>query len=557
MTERHRAEEETRQAKERISVILASITEGCFSIDRQWRFTYINPQGARWLMHAPEDLLGKPLLEVFPEAVGSVFHETYQRTMEQQAFAECEAFYAPLGAWFNARAYPSPEGVTVFFLDISERKRNEQRLLHAATHDALTGLTNRASCIGTLEELLQEARAAGRKLGVLFIDLDRFKEINDAFSHRVGDKALACIGRRLCEQADAARLPARISGDAFLFILPDTDERSATAFAFSVIETIGKPMRIEQAEISVGASIGIAISDNEPLSPDELINRADSAMYRAKAAGRHTAVMYSPGIALWEKRRHQLRRELSAALRAGQFELFYQPQYLLADGQVTGAEALIRWRHPQYGLLAPDAFLQLAEESALILEVGAWVIDEACRQAAQWKREGHALKMSVNVSTRQLNDSNLPALLTQYSAKHGLDPSAIKIEITESMLAQDFDTAAEVLSALKEKGFRIALDDFGTGYSNLAYINRFPINAIKIDRSFVRNLATDSAALRLVNGIVALAKSLDLTVIVEGVETEEQRTALRTTPCDTIQGYLTGRPVPAQEFYTQHLRRQG
>ncbi len=549
ITQRRLIEQEAARANQRIHEFLNSITEGFYSIDRQWRFTYINTQGAKWLCRHPEDLIGKNVWQEFPELVDSPFYHTYRQTMELHTFAQCDAYYPPLDAWFEARVYPSAEGITTFFMNISERKKDEETLIYSATHDLLTGLFNRNNCLKILNERLASGTASAKPVALLFIDLDRFKEINDAFGHRAGDQVLAALGRRLAGLAGNDRFPARISGDEFVFILIDKDEDEARKFATDVLKSIVEPVLVTGIEVAVGASIGIAIAGDNPIAADDLINRADTAMYAAKAAGRHTVSVFSEEIDTWSKRRLQLRHEILPALHAGQFVLHYQPQVRLADDAVVGAEALIRWQHPQLGLLSPAAFIDLAEESPLIIELGAWVFDKACRQLSEWEKSGRHLTMSINVSARQLSDPDLPLVMETSIQKYAINPQSVKLEVTESMLAQDFHVSAKVLGSLKEKGFEIALDDFGTGYSNLAYINRFPVGAIKIDRSFIIDLECDQSALALVNGIIALAKSLQLTVICEGIETQAQRSILESTQCDMIQGYLVSKPVPAQEFF--------
>jgi EAL domain-containing protein (putative c-di-GMP-specific phosphodiesterase class I) len=307
--------------------------------------------------------------------------------------------------------------------------------------------------------------------------------------------------------------------------------------------------------LTIGASIGIAIAaEDDRVSASDLINHADTAMYAAKASGRLAVRVFSAEAEQMSRRRLQLRKEMASAIESGQFMLHYQPQIRLSDGSIAGVEALIRWNHPIYGLLTPAAFLDIAEESPLILQLGAWVCDEACKQLARWEALGHQLQIAINVSARQLVDPDFPEIIQQTAEKHGVDPHCIELEITESMLAQDLQVSSEALTQLAEEGFRVALDDFGTGYSNLAYINRFPVTAIKIDKSFVTNIESDSKSVDLVKGIVALAKSLKLAVICEGIETPEQRQALEKTQCDMIQGYLISRPLPADALFERFLK---
>jgi diguanylate cyclase (GGDEF)-like protein/PAS domain S-box-containing protein len=536
------------QARERLSTVLESIADGCFSLDHEWRFTYINAQGAASVGRRPEELIGKCMWDEFPEAVGGPFHDAYLRAMEEQEFVRCENFYPPLGIWIEVRVYPSREGLTVFFVDVTERKEAETRLLHQATHDSLTGLHNRLSCLRALDEALARSVQDNCPVGVLFVDLDHFKEVNDAHGHRAGDAALQEIGRRLGALGGGGVTVARISGDEFVFILEDKDVEAAKSLAADVLKQLALPIAVDGHHVAVGGSIGIAIGTGREYSADELLNNADAAMYEAKDNGRHTFAVFSTTARHLLKQRLELRQDVFSALERRQFVLFYQPQVNAADGAVVGAEALLRWEHPRLGLLAPDLFLPMLEGSPAITAVGAWVCEEACRQVREWELLGYRLRMAVNVSPRQLMDENLPPLLKNIVAHHGLDAECIKLEVTESMLMQDIDKAALILRSLRSVGFRIALDDFGTGYSNLSYLRQLPITTIKIDRSFVREIERDRRCLDIVNGVIAFAKSLKLDVICEGIETELQKEAIRSTGCDVLQGYLIGKPMRAADF---------
>jgi diguanylate cyclase (GGDEF)-like protein/PAS domain S-box-containing protein len=542
------AQQASHDAHARLSAVLESISDGCFSLDHAWRFTYINARGAAWLGHRPRDLINRNVWEAFPDAVGGPFHRAYERAMVDREFATCESYYEPLGLWIEARVYPSPDGLTAFFANVTQRKEDESRLVHLATHDSLTGLHNRLSCLRALDVALARARAQDAKVAVLFVDLDHFKEVNDAHGHQAGDLALQEIGRRLAAFAGPGTMVARISGDEFVFVLEDGDADAACALAPGVLQRLAEPIQVDGHLVTIGASIGIAIGDGDVESPDELLNDADTAMYQAKANGRHTSVLFAPQARDLVRQRLLLRQEVFSALDRGQFELYYQPQISAGDGAVVGAEALLRWVHPRLGVLSPGAFLAILEDSPAISAVGAWVCEEASRQTREWELSGHKLTMAVNVSARQLGDEDLPRMLADVVGRHGIDTACIKLEVTESMLLQDAQKAGIVLRRLKQDGFEIALDDFGTGYSNLSYLRQFPVTTIKIDRSFVTEIEQDQRCLDIVNGVIAFAKSLKLAVICEGIETEGQRAAIASTGCDMLQGYLIGKPMPAAEF---------
>jgi diguanylate cyclase (GGDEF)-like protein/PAS domain S-box-containing protein len=295
MTEIVEAQRATQHAREHLGTVLESISDGCFSLDRDWRFTYVNPRGAAWLAREADELLGRYIWDAFPEGAHGPFHQTYERAMEEQVFASCEAFYAPLNLWIEARAYPSRDGLTVFFADVTARKEAEARLVHLATHDTLTGLHNRFSCLRVLDAAMARALDSRRPVGVLFIDLDHFKEVNDAHGHRCGDQALQEIGRRLADFAAPSTTVARISGDEFVFVLEDANGDSARVLAASVLQRLAAPIPVDGHQVSIGASIGIAIGSGDELTPDELLNNADAAMYEAKDNGRHTVAVFSPG----------------------------------------------------------------------------------------------------------------------------------------------------------------------------------------------------------------------------------------------------------------------
>ena len=386
------------QARERLSTVLESISDGCFSVDHDWHFTYINARGAAAIGRRPEELVGKNMWDEFPEAVGGPFHQMYMQAMDEQEFGTCESFYEPLGMWIEARAYPSREGLTVFYADVTERKKGEQRLVHMATHDSLTGLHNRLSCLRTLDDALARSVEEERPVGVLFVDLDHFKEVNDAHGHRAGDTALQEIGRRLGALARAGVTVARISGDEFVFVLEEMGTEGAKAIATAVLQELAKPIPVDGHHVTVGASIGIAIGNGRDYTADELLNNADAAMYEAKDNGRHTFSVFSTHARHLLKQRLELRQDVFSALDRRQFVLFYQPQVSAANGAVVGAEALLRWEHPRLGLLAPDLFLPMLEGSPAITAVGAWVCEEACRQAREWELLGYRLRMAVNVS---------------------------------------------------------------------------------------------------------------------------------------------------------------
>jgi diguanylate cyclase (GGDEF)-like protein len=426
-----------------------------------------------------------------------------------------------------------------------ERHNANRRLAWLAQNDALTNLPNRrrlAACIG-------EAIGAARRVGVLFIDLDRFKRVNDMLGHAVGDQLLVQAGHRLAHCVAGSDVVARLGGDEFAIVLaPLGDPADAATVAARVIATLAMPFHLQGHEIFVSASVGIACYPQDGANADMLLKCADMAMYSAKNSGRDNYQFYAAEMN--EKAAHRLRIEnqLRLALERGQFTLHYQPKAALAGGAIEGFEALLRWRHPELGQVAPLDFIGILEDTGLIIPVGEWVIAEVCRQLDQWSRAGLCvLPVAINLSVRQLQQAGLAASVGRIVGQAGVDPRLLEFELTESMLMADPEAAVATLKELKGLGMRLSVDDFGTGYSSLAYLKRFPLDALKIDRTFVRDLPGDPDDAAITRAVIGLAHSLGLAVVAEGVETVEQLRVLEEYGCDQIQGYYIARPLPAAE----------
>ena len=420
----------------------------------------------------------------------------------------------------------------------TERTRHDLVLTDQATHDPLTGLANR--------ELLKR-ELAGRAGALLLIDLDGFKGVNDALGHGTGDQLLTVVGERIREVAPGG-LPARLGGDEFAILLPGAITRAeATAVADRVLAVLAEPVVLDGLNTVIGASIGIAFAQPGVDSP-QLLRDADLALDAAKASGRACYRIFEPGMHADTLARVQLENDLSHALLRDEFEIAYQPIVTLPDGRVTGFEALLRWRHPTRGLLMPGAFLPAAEAAGLLPACDRWILRNACQQLVRWRQRHPDLTMSVNISAGYLTDGTLPGDVTAALASTGLDAAALTLEITESALVTDLDRAAEVLRQVKALGVRVALDDFGTGYSSLAYMRALPIDILKIDRSFVADLSTSEMENTLTGAILALARSLRLDQIAEGVEDAAQAQWLSRHACGQAQGYHFARPMPAERI---------
>jgi diguanylate cyclase (GGDEF)-like protein/PAS domain S-box-containing protein len=437
------------------------------------------------------------------------------------------------------------------FSDITARKQAEEQIYRLAHHDSLTGLINRVALNQGLRQVLQMEALDQDQLSVMFIDLDRFRDTNDAFGHDIGDQVLVLVAQRLTDSVRDGDLVARLGGDEFVVISPFVGSpESAARIARKVHEALQQPYLIDSMTIHATPSIGLALYPQDGDSGEMLMKRAGTAMYHAKALGRNDVQFYVPGMEEATRDRIQVENELRQGLELGQFELHYQPQIESHTGHAIGVEALVRWCHPERGLVPPAQFIPVAEENGIILPLGEWVLDEACGQMRAWRDQGMvAVTMAVNLSAKQLEHPSLLGFIAKMLDKHDLPGESLELEITESMLMENIDSNIETLKSLRKMGVRLAIDDFGTGYSSLSYLKRLPIDALKLDRSFVKDLETDSSDVAICISTIALAQNLGLKVIAEGVETEGQRDFLTKHRCDVLQGYLFSKPVvPAQAF---------
>jgi diguanylate cyclase len=427
-------------------------------------------------------------------------------------------------------------------------RSREQELIYRAAHDSLTGLANRYGLHQRIEQSLGRG-ADDAPLAVLSLDLDHFKDVNDTLGHEAGDELLCAASRRLKSCAPAGALVARPGGDEFVMLMPGADAAAAVTMARLAIAALGRPFTLRGIEQRLGASVGIAMHPQHGRTREELLRCADIALFAAKAAGRAQHTLFTPDLDRAARERVQLQAELRRALEHDEFVVHYQPRVRPGDGRILSAEALVRWQHPERGLLYPGAFIDVAESSGLIDEIGRWVLEAACAQAAAWRREGMPLdRISVNLSTRQLGSGDLMGYVREALARSGLPAQALELEVTESLLMGDPGEACTQLAEMRRWGVTIALDDFGTGYSSMSILRQLPIDVMKIDRSFVIGLGSDDGAMAVTRAIVALARSLRLHLVAEGIETEAQAEVLRSMGCDELQGYLFSRPVPAGQF---------
>jgi diguanylate cyclase (GGDEF)-like protein/PAS domain S-box-containing protein len=678
---RKKAEEEANRQRRRIEEILESTTDGVALWDREWRCNYLNGRG-RELIDG-RNLLGRILWEEFPDTLGTAFEYHYRRTMSERVPTTFEAYYAaPLKMWLELHAYPTEEGIAIFFRDITERRVNEERLrLNAqaidsvragitiakyskkedyplvfvnrafekltgyaaeelmgrncrilqgqdtdqparaeirtaleegrsacvvvrnykkngkqffnelqismvrnregeithvvgiqnditervqsrerlariAQYDGLTGLPNRYLFMDRLKQALRESSRTGQELTVVCLDVDNFKHVNDSLGHFYGDRLLKHVGRRISSVVRATDTVARLGGDEFALFCRSNDGLPELGRLMErLIQSISSPLRLCGQEVMATVSAGAAISPEDSSDAEELLRLADFAMYAAKRDQKNSWKQYRPELKAGKAELLNLTAGLRRALAKNEFVLHYQPRVETATGRIAGMEALVRWQHPERGLLSPGEFIRIAEETGLIIRIGQWVIEEAVRQNTAWREAGlKVLPISVNVSPAQFRNSSFVSSIATTLQKVDFPPQLLELELTESLLMDNEESADTALKELKDLGVRLAIDDFGTGYSGLSYLARFTVDTIKIDQSFTARIGEDETAAAICRSTLHLARELRLTTVAEGVESEEQVRLLQLWGCDELQGFYFAKPLPAAEV-EQWLRK--
>ena len=448
---------------------------------------------------------------------------------------------------FNVMAADLAASRASLLTEVEKEKASAQQIEHLAYYDNLTGLANRALFSRLLERELLEARRYNRQLAVMFVDLDRFKNINDTLGHEAGDELLKEVAARMRSTLRASDALARLGGDEFVILLPNlNDEQHLTTVAQKILAAVAQPYLSHDQEFRVTASIGISMYPSDGVDEPTLMTHADIAMYQAKEDGKNTFAFYTDELNKHSIERIAFESSLRHALENTQFEVHYQPKVECRTGRMTGVEALLRWNHPDLGWVPPSKFIPIAEETGLIVALGRWVLETACRQQVAWCKLGlPSFRMAVNLSARQFGDDHLLRDVSSVLDSTGIDPAFLELEITESMLMRNVRKASEVLAAFKKLGIRLSVDDFGTGYSSLSNLKRFPVDTIKVDRSFVRDLPADEADKAIADAIIAMGRSLGMTIVAEGVETEAQASFLREHGCDEIQGFFYSKAIPA------------
>ncbi len=549
-----------------IKAVFNTSTEAIMVADRDGLIKTINPAFSRITGYSLEDVQGRN-----PSILSSGRHEAgFYQNMWQEIMQQ--------GSWSgeiwnrrkNGTIYPEwlslsvvydsdgePGEYVAVFSDITKRKNDEAQIVRQAYYDELTELPNRTLLSDRLNLAIATANRDEQVIALLFVDLDRFKYVNDSMGHEYGDDLLRQVAHRLNNCVRETDTVARFGGDEFVILLHNIkSEADASYVAHKLIDTLSTPFTLAEREIIIGASIGIAMHPGDADTAETLIRNADLAMYKAKQSGRNQAHFFTAAMQEHANQRMTLEQDLRHALERKQLEVYYQPIIASRSGRVQGLEALLRWHHPERGMIPPDQFIPMAEETGLIGSIGEWVLETACEQVLQLSQAGHELYLSVNISERQ-RDLGLDAeAVASVLTHHQLDPSRLILEITEGLLLQDSEETVAWLQGFKDLGISLAIDDFGTGYSSLSYLKRFPVDTLKIDREFIRDLNSDRYADSLVSAIISMAASLDLRLIAEGVETEQQRLTLIDQGCSYMQGYLFCPPLPADKLVPWLTRYQ-
>ena len=564
---RQRTEKALQDSEQRFRQLAAMSSDWYWEQDASLRYTSVTGEMSAKGGIQAESLLGRTLWAHVPGMLESEWGKRHIAQLDaRQPFENLEyeaSDDAGVQRWYSINGEPIFDDLGLFLgyrgtgSDITERKQAEQRVHHVAQHDALTGLPNRSLLQDRLRQAVAYANRNGLPVWVMLIDLDRFKFVNDSMGHKAGDVLLMTIAARLKSALRDTDTVARLSGDEFVIVLSEhPDQKLAEHIVQRVMDSVARPLMLGTHEFFVTCSVGVAVYPLHNAPAESLIEHADIAMYHAKKRGRNNYQFYTPAMNEEALERIKIEGALRNALERNEFVLHYQPQVHLGSGEIVGMEALIRWRHPELGMVAPNRFIGVAEETGLIVPIGAWVMRTACAQNMAWQQAGLGnLRVAVNLSARQFVAADLVPSLEAVLADTGLAPACLEIELTESLFMSDITPAVETLHRIKALGVNLSIDDFGTGYSSLSYLSRFPIDVLKIDRSFVNDIGTGIHQSPIVASIITLAHNLKLAVIAEGVETLAQLDYLRSQGCDEMQGYYFSRPLPADEF--EQLLRQG
>lgn len=553
------AEQELRAATEFREKIMNNVSNGIYLVDLEGRFSMVNRRFCSMTGYSESELIGERFDALFPHERIADLRRIFNDIITQGALAErLEAPILRKDRQVITICYSSAPffnngkivGVVGAAEDVTERKLHDVRIARLANYDTLTELPNRNLLTDRISQAVSRASSQGTQVALIYMDLDGFKFINDSYSHTVGDELLKQVALKIQRCIGQDDTVARLGGDEFVVMLCDLDDESyALDVSRTILKSFAHPIVIDDRILHVTASIGVSFYPRDGQDPDTLLKHADIAMYRAKDAGRNCMKVFAADMGVNASRRTELEAAIREALEHNDFELHYQPQFDLKSGQISSAEALIRWRHAKLGVISPVSFIPLAEETGLILPMGEWALRTACRELRTWQAMGHPkLSVAVNISSRQFQQPGFVNLVKEILDETGVPPNCLHLELTESVLLLDSKAIIDVLRQLKELGVVMALDDFGTGYSSLAYLRRFPIDILKIDQSFVLDLIVNPDAASIVRAIIAMAGSLNMKTVAEGVETRQQLDFLASHGCDVIQGFYLSRALPVAEF---------
>ncbi|MBO8137839.1 MAG: EAL domain-containing protein [Desulfotomaculum sp.] len=531
-----------------IADLLDSINEALCSLDRQWRLTYVNQQAERLFKKPRHELIGKKLCDVIPLGLSFNINNELKEVLLEKKFICFEKYYRPINKWYEIKIYSFSQGLAVFFNDISERKQSEEKIKHFAYHDPLTNIPNRVLLKNRLDNEINRARRSNNLLCVMFLDLDKFKIINDTLGHEMGDRMLVSVARRLAGCLREGDTVARLGGDEFIILLPEIENVSKVKnVVHRIINRLKKPFAFDGQEFYITSSIGVAIYPTDGTDAETLIKNADKAMYYAKKRGRNSYQFYKPFMNSCED--VLKKKNLHQALENKEFIVHYQPVFNVSTGQIIGTEAVVRWQHPDLGLVYPEKFLPLAEKTGLIIPLGEWVLEKACHQCKSWHNQGWScISVAVNMSAREFYQDDLVQQIAGILERTGLKPQFLQLEITENTLLQDPELAVTILHSLKKMGIKISLDDFGDGYTSFNHLKRIPVDIIKIDKSFIQEIDSDPVNNSIVKAMIKFGKIMQKDIVAEGVETGGQRDFLTQEKCEIMQGYLFSKPVAANQL---------
>ncbi len=560
ISERQHAHRELEQREQRFRALVEKSWSGVALLDEDLNFVYAGASTERLLGHREEQLVGKNFFSFVHPRESDSSEQLFRRlTTTPGADLQGELrFLKSDGSWVWLEGFAqnllhdeNVRAIVVNYRDVTQRKATERQLEYQAYYDALTGLPNRLLFRDRVINAIAQARRNRRGMAVMYLDLDHFKNVNDGLGHSTGDALLSEVAVRLATCIRASDTISRLGGDEFTILLNETPTSEAVAsVARKILRSLSAPFRVDGHELFVTASIGISLYPADGDDVETLLKCADSAMYRAKELGRNQSQLFTASMNERYVRRLETEQRLHHALERRELELYYQPIYDRSRRRVHSVEALVRWNHPERGLVEPNDFIPLAEDTGLIVPIGEWVLDATCRQLRDWRNRGLVnLCAAVNISAPQLQQENFAGMVLGTLQLHDIDPHLLQLEITESVAVQNIDLTMDVLRELRRIGVGVAIDDFGTGQSSLVYLKRFPIDTIKIDRTFVQDVTTDESAAAIVSYVINLAHSMRLNVVAEGVETDEQYSFLRLYACDLLQGYLFSRPLPAGAAY--------